>query len=125
MRRRDTGRSRSWLAARGRGRRELRFEAARHLPADSFEGLRALETLELGNNRLASLASGVFDGLDALEALALQGNPGSPLPLTNRQHPRSPDSFDSAPARGGTMIKPALSRLSRLCCSGGAHGALR
>ena len=50
------------------------------LQSGDFDGLSALTTLRLENNRLAALPSGVFDGLSALTTLELGGNGLAALP---------------------------------------------
>ena len=44
------------------------------LGVDAFNGLRALEHIDLGFNTLTTLDADIFDGLTALEILDLQGN---------------------------------------------------
>ena len=50
------------------------------LAAGDFDGLTALEDLDLDGNSLASLPAGVFDGLTALTRLQLQHNSLTTLP---------------------------------------------
>ena len=52
----------------------------RTLPVGGFDGLTALETLELTYAGLRTLPVGVFDGLTALQALGLSGNELGTLP---------------------------------------------
>ena len=52
-----------------------------NLQSDVFDGLPALWFLDLSNNRLTRLSAGAFNGLPALEKLVLGANPLSTLPV--------------------------------------------
>ena len=59
---------------------DLRGNALSELPAGLFEGLSALYSLYLGGNALSELPAGLFEGLSALTSLDLGGNALSELP---------------------------------------------
>ena len=59
---------------------ELNDNELNSLPEDVFDGLTALTKLYLSRNDLSSLPEDVFDGLTALETLFLRGNDLSSLP---------------------------------------------
>ena len=59
----------------------LRVNPLTTLPAGVFEDLTALELLILADNALTTLPAGVFDGLTALTGLDLQGNELTTLPV--------------------------------------------
>lgn len=55
-------------------------DGAASLPPDTFDDLDSLTSLDLSDNRLATLDRGLIEHLDRLEHLSLADNPISPLP---------------------------------------------
>ena len=78
---------------------ELRGRNIDSLHTDDLLGLRRLRHLDLSENALETLPTGLFEGFDGLREVSVAGNPGAPFALTVELARLDADSWAPWPAQ--------------------------